>query len=275
MLNRISIMKEAIVFTTALMRPDLTLPETDWEVIKNALPLLKFFYEVTVEVSGENYVSASLYIVYAKLIRKKLDAYVHAENIADLLPISNLLESLKEEMRHRFSDVESNYLLCEATILDPRFKKNGFSDFGKFERAATALKRKISSITLPTEEPTPSTSGATPRTATFTSTSSLWDDFDAEVSHQIPHNPVAAGIVEFDRYMREPIIKRKENPLKWWKERRSLYPHLYSFMLKRLNMTATSVPCERVFSKAGLILNQKRTRLTTKKLSQLVFISSN
>lgn len=36
-------------------------------------------------------------------------------------------------------------------------------------------------------------------------------------------------------------------------------------MLKRLNITATSVPCERVFSTAGLVLNDRRTRLKTKK----------
>lgn len=106
-------------------------------------------------------------------------------------------------------------------------------------------------------------------------TPSIWDDFDAEIAVSVPQNPTAAGIVEFDKYMEEPLIKRTEDPLLWWKDRKGVYPRLYNYMLKRLNITATSVPCERIFSKAGLTLNERRTRLKTKKLSQLIFISCN
>ncbi|XP_061716872.1 E3 SUMO-protein ligase ZBED1-like [Cydia pomonella] len=281
MIHRMSRMREAITFALALMRPDLSLDHTDWDVITKALPILHIFYEVTMEVCGENYVSASLYIVYNKLIQQKLEAY---QNDAPFLsPITNLLDKLRSQMRQRFMDVESNTLLCEATILDPRFKKFGFIDILKYDSAASALRLKIGAVTLPAEEAgTSAPINAAPQTSNHYNQnisrrmgSTLWDTWDTDMSSQTPQNPVAAGIVEFDKYVQEPIVRRHENPLKWWKERRNVYPHLYTFMVKRLNITATSVPCERVFSKAGLTLNQRRTRLTTKKLSQLVFISSN
>jgi hypothetical protein len=62
--------------------------------------------------------------------------------------------------------------------------------------------------------------------------SSLWEQFDEEVARQIPENPVAAGIVEFDKYMNEPQINRHCDPLLWWKERKAIYPRLHSHMLK-------------------------------------------
>lgn len=59
-------------------------------------------------------------------------------------PIQELIESLKLQMMHRFDDIESNILLSEANILDPRFKKNGFNDIRNFEIAASNLKLKLS-----------------------------------------------------------------------------------------------------------------------------------
>ncbi|XP_063538121.1 E3 SUMO-protein ligase ZBED1-like [Cydia strobilella] len=247
MLHRMSRMREAITFALALMRPDLSLDHTDWDVITKALPILHIFYEVTMEVCGENYVSASLYIVYNKLIKQKLEAY---QNDAPFLPpITNLLDKLRSQMRQRFMDVESNTLLCEETILDPRFKKFGFIDILKYNRAASALRLKIGAVTLPAEEVgTSAPINAAPQTSDQNigrrMGSTLWDTWDTDLSSQTPQNQVAAGIIEFDKYVQEPIVRRHENPLKWWKERRNVYPHLYTFMVKRLNITATSVPCE-------------------------------
>ncbi|CAI6365706.1 unnamed protein product [Macrosiphum euphorbiae] len=85
----------------------------------------------------------------------------------------------------------------------------------------------------------------------------------------------AAGIIELDKYLGETLIDRKDDPLKWWYERKHIYPHLYEFVMKRLCVTATSVPCERICSEAGQIITQKRNRLNTKKASQLIFLHNN
>jgi len=41
------------------------------------------------------------------------------------------------------------------------------------------------------------------------------------------------------------------------------------------NVPATSVPSERVFSKAGQVLTQRRSRLTTSKVEKIIFIQAN
>lgn len=56
---------------------------------------------------------------------------------------------------------------------------------------------------------------------------SIWDEFDTEITKLVPENPVAPGIVEFDKYMLEPLIKRHTNSLKWWKDRKAVYLFIY------------------------------------------------
>ena len=52
MLTRFLRVKEALIATLAIMRPDISVPQDDWLVIEKATELLKIFY-VTIEVSGE------------------------------------------------------------------------------------------------------------------------------------------------------------------------------------------------------------------------------
>lgn len=255
MLMRVLRVKESLIATLAIMRSDLSLPEDDWLVIAKATELLKIFYDVTVEISGENYVTASKYIVFCKIINRMLNKY----SPNNITKIENLHKSLQSQMHARFGDVENNSLLCEATILDPRFKKSGFNNVENFNRAASAMRLRIgaqSSEIVPAPEQPP---------APAAQSGSIWDEFEADIASLVPHNRTAAGIVEFDKYIAEPLLNRTENPLQWWSERKAVYPRLYKFMLKRLNITATSVPSERVFSKAGFTLNERRTRLTTKR----------
>lgn len=41
------------------------------------------------------------------------------------------------------------------------------------------------------------------------------------------------------------------------------------------NIMATSVPCERIFSKTGLTISDRRTRLLTQKVTQLAYLNVN
>lgn len=53
MLQRISQIKDALVSTLSLNRPDLMLTFEEWDVISELVTILKPFYEVTIEVSAE------------------------------------------------------------------------------------------------------------------------------------------------------------------------------------------------------------------------------
>jgi hypothetical protein len=89
------------------------------------------------------------------------------------------------------------------------------------------------------------------------------------------NSATADAIVEVQRYLREPHIKRNDDPLQYWEMHKLLFPHLYILSLKFLCTPASSVPCERVFSKAGEVVSKKRNRLSPKVLEQILFLNKN
>lgn len=65
------------------------------------------------------------------------------------------------------------------------------------------------------------------------------------------------------------------NPLNWWKSHHVEFPKLAKLARRFLCIIASSVPCERVFSKSGLCVSKRRTLLSDENVSNLVFIASN
>ncbi|CAH1986951.1 unnamed protein product [Acanthoscelides obtectus] len=203
-----------------------------------------------------------------------------------------MIEKLKLELKNRFQDLEENSLIAQATLLDPRFKKIGFIDERKYKRAAT-LYTKVANTTLLDEMPENGREenvddeqhvqhGQDTAPKEENLVEGLWKDFDVEVrQHLKPDNPRATAIIEVDKNLDEPILPRKDSlgvhqdPLVWWSQRKHIYPKLYQIMKTRLCIMATSVPCERIFSKAGQIMNENRERLKTDKISEVVFLSYN
>lgn len=82
-------------------------------------------------------------------------------------------------------------------------------------------------------------------------------------------------IVKYCRYTQESVINTKDDPLKWWQENSHHYPYLAKIFKCCFPMVATSVPCERVFSKAGLLITDRRTRLKPNKVQQIMFLKEN
>jgi len=72
----------------------------------------------------------------------------------------------------------------------------------------------------------------------------------------------------------KPVVEITAEPLNVWEIMKTMYPNLYEIARQKLSIVATSVPSERLFSKTGNIISKKRNRLTGKRLSKLVFMSS-
>ena len=63
------------------------------------------------------------------------------------------------------------------------------------------------------------------------------------------------------------------DPLQWWKKYSSLMPKLSKVAKKYLIIPATSVPAERVFSKAGELVSARRARLKKSNVDMLLFLN--
>jgi len=78
-----------------------------------------------------------------------------------------------------------------------------------------------------------------------------------------------------ESYFQEPKLDALANPLHWWKEHTEAYPALATISRKLLARPSTSVPCERLWSEAGNIVNHLRSSLDPDSVAMLVFIEHN
>lgn len=82
------------------------------------------------------------------------------------------------------------------------------------------------------------------------------------------------GDDELTLYLTAPVATLKTNVLETWQEMQGSYPNLYKIAMRYFPVVATSVPSERLFSKAGATVTQARNRLHGKRLAKLLFLGS-
>ncbi len=81
---------------------------------------------------------------------------------------------------------------------------------------------------------------------------------------------------EFDKYIEdERKIDKDMNVLIYWNNIQSLYPTLAKIAQRILSIPATNTSVERLFSDSGNTITNRRTRLQTSKVNQLLFIRRN
>lgn len=86
--------------------------------------------------------------------------------------------------------------------------------------------------------------------------------------------PLAAAVeLEARRLINLERIPVEENILSWWKRNSSTYPYLRKLAVQRLATQATSVPAERLFSKAGQIISARRSNLKPDAIDAILFLN--
>ena len=73
--------------------------------------------------------------------------------------------------------------------------------------------------------------------------------------------------IELQTYFDSPVLKAE--PIIFWSSRN--VTELSTLALQLLSVPCSSASVERLFSKAGLVLNQRRTQLQSSNLEQLLF----
>ena len=80
---------------------------------------------------------------------------------------------------------------------------------------------------------------------------------------------------EWKKYMEIGDLNESECPLKWWHTYQNDFPILSILARQFLAIQATSAPSERVFSRASLIISNKRTQLKSDIAGQLFYVAEN
>lgn len=190
------------------------------------------------------------------------------ENLTD--PVRLMVDTMFTQMSHRFHKIKAHVLLSKAAALDPRVKRKAFGRDEDADRAYQHLSNAAAKVNLPHQQAVgEEVAAAQPQSSS--QDSAIWQEFDQQFSGLVTssRNPVADSVLEVIAFVEEPLIS--SNSLTWWQSRGVVYPRLSEIMKRRLCIVATSVPSETIFSKMGQIISERRNRLSSSKVSQLVF----
>ena len=269
MLQRLYEQFDAITTALCLLGySDLCLPAEKKEEIKEILAILQPFLEATENISGDEYVSVSMIIPLTKQLQQQYQSR----------PTNTIARTLSVELQRRFASIETKYATAVTTLLDPRFKKLPFSDRSFLDQTTlTRMTSELSSLLSaqpPDASNIPGSSNEVdePRETS----SSLWASFDKKVADSTSLRSVTTdSMIESRRYFEEANIDRRINPLDWWKENEVRFPTMKFLARKYLCIPGSSVPSERLFSKAGQLVSERRNRIKPKNINMMLFLNKN
>ena len=266
MLQRILEEEEAVRTTLCLLsRNDLAISGEEVEIIKGIVEMLAPFEAVTREISADQYISGSKIIPLSRALQRLICSSVKPE-------VEKLADMLLCKMNRKFLN---NMLLALPTLLDPRFKKIAFTNFGIAAKVAQCAIREIATLLKIDDEPPPTEAEIIASTdGDDFSSKSLWHFFDQQVAQAFARNSVSSELtIQMQQYLRVSNLERKQDPLEWWKRNCHVYPHISKLAKKYLSIPGTSVPAERIFSKAGQTVSERRNRLKAKHVNMFVFLN--
>lgn len=290
MLQRISELQKYVKTSFVLLNLEekgiQNLSSEEWKIISDLCEILCPFEEFTNYISGEKYPTASAVIVMVNGLMQLCEVLDKKTELSSI--VKTVLNSIKEGIQNQFKNIERSNTLSMCTFLDPRFKHVAFSSNDTIETVKANVKSALISKQAEMDRPNDSTnskdsvcmdnqpSGSSSVQEMPHKKISFWDSFDRAAQQHAPTtSKESRAIVELQRYLQDELIPRKSDPLSWWRENAYQYPLLSKLAKDYFCAIATSVPCERVFSKSGYMISDRRNRLKGTKVKQLMFLNAN
>ena len=276
--------------------PRVGLSTAEWCMMSELIQILQPLEEATRELSAEQRVCCSNIIPLPNALLFKLrknvvdddetqvpddDETQVPESQGSSVPTSEesqqVVVGLNASIERRWLNYEEDRIYSICTLLDPRFKEVCFTS-----AALVRAKRLFLSIMRALTQGDSVTSSASvvnddQEDVPIKKMKCLWDSFDElkkKKSTDLSTNQ-DKDEKELSLYCSAEYIDRKEDPLAWWKGNKSRFPTLARIAREYLAIPAMSTPSERLFSAAGYISSQRRSRLSGENLNQLVFLNKN
>lgn len=238
-----------------------SLTEGEWEKLRILKGLLLPCKQATEDLGGDTYVSCSITIPLVSHLSRVMKLSDDDPSYVARFKTC-FLETLKV-----VRDVNVEFLKV-ATALDPRFKtlrcipKEERDSVWEAVRVQLGIHCRDRSIT---EEQNRIASAPCPKKPKYVF-DSLSDDDDLHSEANDSEDVDGA----LSLYRGQVEIGQEEDPLKWWSTQRSAFPAVFRLAQRFLGSPATTVPCERLFSRAGDINSEKRAALSPEHVNMLV-----
>lgn len=264
MAERLLSQKDAVnkVLEENLFPADMMLNVVDFSRLEQMVRMFTPLKEISDFLGGEKYVTGSC-IVHAV---RKLETF--------LLPSQDdpmYIASFKKAFSSYFDlNIRIPPVIKTCSALDPRFKKlKGVSDSDRdniYQCLMNGMKACITSC-----EPDDVT--ATEHSSLIKSSSILESDNDSD-DENVLEDIDAVLLAELSAYRARKSEPLASDPLLFWKQHAVSYPHLALQAAKLLSIPATSLPCERLFSVAGILVDKRRTALSPEHVQKILCLNS-
>ncbi|XP_052754547.1 E3 SUMO-protein ligase ZBED1-like [Galleria mellonella] len=275
MVQRFVDLEKYIKVTMTDQKSDLpAVTNIEWNLLTEVSKILQPFDQATETISNEKYMPGSLVIVMTRCLMTTCDKF-ESEPFHEVT--KEMISRLQTGLTTEFGLVEKSRTFSTCTFLDPRYKLSVFSD----EDEATKTKNYVQEmlINLITQEI------GEDQSSSSVSSSTNADGFRAILNKIVGQkmntaSPLSKALKEINTYINDdpqPIFNGDELscPLEWWRGHKCTYPYLSKLVQSYGNVMASCVPCERIFTKIGITLNDRRTRLPSQKVGQLTFLNVN
>lgn len=280
MLKRIKELQEEVRTSLAALGKEEwpMLSNQEFLYIEELLEVLAPMESTTVIISSEKQVTLSSVIIITNGLGELYRELTKKSTFSALT--RQVLENIMKGIETRFKNMETSSSLLLSTFLDPRYKHIGFSADTTAERAKSLTIGALTALLDQQNNESPTSNSVSEHSqiqlAVEEPRNSIWRSFDRKASSFEPIGTKRSrAILEVQRYMEEPLLDRSKNPLEWWRTNSYNFPHLSKLVKLKFGTVATSVPCERKFSKSGLILSDRRNRLKSGKVQKIMFINHN
>ena len=274
----------------------LLLSPDEVTTLRSIYDVLEPWKKLTVLLSAEAYPTISL--VAPSLHKLLTTALRHLDTDPEL--IKRMKTAMFEDLNSRYQDTDLRMMLNIAAFLDPRFRQLEFvSDAEDKKKIKNEVKRRMISLdtkfsAVKTEPEDNEEQPAMPELPIASSSGqeveskakkpkiedNFFQDFFSDVvitSVKPAATPMEKAKQEMKLYLSLPIdtVMQQGGQLAWWKEHQGQIPMMAKLAKYILCIPATSTPSERMFSKAGNLINKKRASLKPHKVDMMLFLNAN
>lgn len=241
--------------------------ESEWIIVNQLLNFLTNFKKISVLFSGEDYPTLPIAVVGMNLLIDKLEKIVFdldnrpERNSLDETLIMAVQAGRDKLLKHY---KKTNWIYCISLILDPRHKVKSFdcTSWGaalkeetvrRFEKIYKDDYYSLHHQEQDVEDTVPIAS------------STEEDEINLNALYVQNQRP-SHWKNEITEYLNSPQATQDVNILSWWKTHQELYPILAQMARDYLAIMASSVPVERLFSAASLIMTKNRCAMKSESL---------
>lgn len=254
----------------------------DLEAVAN---ILKVFKEITMQIEGHK--KQTLHIVWPaflsiqKLLKPDTRSYEH--------PFGHVIEEMKTQGRLYIdsnAEVHPQDVHKIAVVLHPMMKEMFTvtqDDRDAAYRLVDCLVKKMSP-----DEPDEPVNVTKSKPEPFKSVSFLQEfckmnnfENDEEFQQFVPLNaPMPIQVtaemycsysIELQKYLTEPVNKTDDfNIVNYWRSKQNLYPNLFTIFIQHSCIPATSSTCESEFSRAGMVITNRRSCILPENVNDLM-----